>query len=222
MDRFDRVISLIGKEKFQKINDSKVIIFGIGGVGSYVCESLARSGVTKIGLVDKDTVEESNINRQIIALNCTIGQSKVDVMAQRIKDINPDCLVNTYNLFYLPATADEIDLSQYDYVVDAMDNVTAKLELICRAKAKNVKIISSMGTANKLTSSALEVTDIYKTSVCPLARVMRRELKKRDIKSLTVVYSKEEPQSKAGTMIFVPATSGLLIAETIIKDIIKD
>ena len=222
MDRFKKIISLIGEDKFHKINNSKVIIFGIGGVGSYACESLARSGIKKIGLVDKDTVEESNMNRQIIALNSSIGQNKVDVMAQRIKDINPDCLVNTYNLFYLPATADEIDLSEYDYVVDAMDNVTAKIELICRAKSQNIKIISSMGTANKLSSSSLEVTDIYKTSVCPLARVMRRELKKRNIKSLTVVYSKEESKGKAGTMIFVPATAGLRIAETIIKDIIKD
>ena len=232
MNSFTRSEILIGKEAQEKLSAAKVIVFGVGGVGSYTLEALARSGIGNISLVDNDTVCESNINRQLIALQSTIGKSKVKVMQDRIKDINPDCNVAAYELFY---TAEkEIDLSGYDYIVDAIDTVTSKLVLIEEAKRLNIPIISCMGTGNKLNPSLFEITDIYKTSVCPLARVMRNELKKRGIKKLKVLYSKEEPikpteianenttkRQTPGSISFVPSVAGLIIAGEVIKDIIK-
>ncbi len=229
MEEFIRSELILGKKNIDKLKNSHIIVFGIGGVGSYVCEALSRTAIGSITLVDNDTVSESNINRQLIALHSTIGRKKTDVMAERIKDINPDCEVIKKDLFYLPETAEEINLSEYDYIVDAIDTVTAKLDIICRAKELNLPIISSMGTGNKLDPSKLTITDIYKTSVCPLARVMRRELKARGIKNLQVLYSQEQPvktecspQRIPGSVAFVPSVAGLMIAGEVIKDIIKD
>lgn len=227
---FSRTELMFGSESMKKLADSRVAVFGVGGVGGYVAEALARSGVGAVDLIDNDTVSESNINRQIIALHSTIGQYKVDVMKSRIADINPDCKVTAHKLFFMPDTAENIDFSQYSYIVDAIDTVTGKIEIIIRAKSANVPVISSMGAGNKLDPTAFEVADIYKTSVCPLARVMRREMKKRGVDSLKVVYSKEQairpenaengkpvPSSNA----FVPSVAGLIIAGEVIKDLIK-
>ena len=222
-----------------RLYNSNVIIFGVGGVGGYVTEALARSGVGSFTLVDKDTVSISNINRQIIATESTVGRDKVDVMKERILDINPHAKVEIIKCFYLPENADEFDLSRYDYVVDAVDTVTAKLEIIVRANEAGVPVISSMGAGNKLDPTGFMVADIYDTSVCPLAKVMRRELKKRGIKKLKVVYSKEEPikllkkdlsengenetagvKPVPGSVAFVPSVVGLILAGEIIKDII--
>lgn len=192
-EKFVRTGLLLGEEGLCQLEKSHVAVFGVGGVGGYVVEALVRSGIGEITIVDKDEVAESNINRQIIATTKTIGMPKVDVMAQRIADINPECVVHKYACFYLPETADQFDFTAYDYVVDAVDTVTAKLEIILQAKTAGVPVISSMGAGNKLDPARFEVADIYKTSVCPLARVMRRELKKRNVDSLKVVYSKEEP-----------------------------
>ena len=230
--QFSRTALLIGEEGVEKLKNSRVAVFGVGGVGGYVIEALARSGVGSLELIDKDTVSVSNINRQIIALHSTVGRLKTEVMAERVKDINPACKVSVRNLFYLPETAEEFDFSSYDYVVDAIDTVSGKIALIEQAKKANVPVISSMGAGNKLDATAFEVADITKTSVCPLARVMRRELKKRGIEHLKVVYSKEEPLPSAltdeesgksipGSIAFVPSVVGLIIAGEVIKDLIK-
>lgn len=231
-DEFSRTSYVYGEEAIVKLNNSRVAVFGVGGVGGFACEALARAGVGSIDIFDKDTVSLSNINRQIIALHSTVGKSKVDVMSERIRDINPDCTVNAYEVFYLPENADEYDLSKYDYIVDAVDTVSAKLEIICRADRAGVPVISAMGAGNKTDPTLFEVTDITKTTVCPLARVMRRELKKRGVAKLKVVYSKEEPVKRAsakiengkavpGSLPFVPSVMGLIIAGEVIKDLIK-
>lgn len=224
-EKFIRTENLIGKENLYKLNNSHIAVFGIGGVGGYVTEALVRAGVGNIDIIDNDTISESNINRQIIATTKNVGKFKVDVMKERILDINPNVQVNAFNVLYLPNTANEFDFSKYDYIIDAVDNVTAKIELILRANESNVPIISSMGTGNKLDPTAFEVSDIYKTEVCPLAKVMRTELKKRGIKKLKVVYSKEKPitnQRPPASISFVPSVAGLIIASEVIKDIIKE
>ena len=223
---YSRTQRLIGGQALNRLKSSKVIVFGIGGVGSYVVEALARAGVGTLCLVDGDAVCESNINRQLIALHSTLGKDKVAVAASRVSDINPDINVIEKKLFYLPETADEIDLSDYDYVVDAVDTVTAKLEIISRAKAAGVNVISSMGTGNKL-SLDFEICDISKTSVGPLARVMRAELKKRGVKGVKVLYSKAKPiippdgDRTPASISYVPSVAGLTIAGEVISDLIK-
>ncbi len=230
--QFSRTALLIGEEGVEKLKKARVAVFGVGGVGGYAVEALARSGVGALDLIDKDKVSVSNINRQIIALHSTVGRLKTEVAAERIKDVNPDICVRVHNVFYLPETAEQFDFSQYDYVVDAIDTVSGKLALIEQAKRANVPVISSMGAGNKLDPTAFEVADITKTSVCPLARVMRRELKKRGIEHLKVVYSKEEPipssltdedsgKSVPGSIAFVPSVVGLILAGEVIKDLIK-
>lgn len=241
MDKeFARTQLLLGADGMKKLKNARVAVFGVGGVGGYVAEALARSGVGAIDLIDKDVVSVSNINRQIIALHSTVGKNKVDVMKERILDINPSCLVTMHNLFYHKETSDQFDFSLYDYIVDAIDTVSAKLELVQRANDRNIPIISSMGAGNKLDPTRFEVADIYKTSVCPLARVMRRELKKRGIKKLKVVYSKEEAltpiydeenayedkgsvagRPAPGSVSFVPSVAGLIIAGEVVKDLVK-
>ena len=208
-ERFSRSARIFGTENQEKLNSAKVLVFGLGGVGGAVCEALARSGVGTLGLVDKDIVDITNINRQLIATESTIGMKKTDACEKRMLEINPRINLNKYNLFYLPETADAVNLSKYDYIVDAIDNVTAKLELINRAKEENINIISSMGTGNKIHPEMLEIADISKTSVCPLARVIRRELRNRGINHLTVVYSKEEPQNIDGDRIPASSTSNI-------------
>ena len=212
---------------------ARVAVFGVGGVGGHVVEALARSGVGALDLIDNDRVAQSNINRQIVAVHSTIGMLKVEAAELRVRDIAPDCKVRTYPTFFMPETADEFDCTQYDYVVDAIDTVTGKIEIIMRAKAAGVPVISSMGAGNKVDPTAFEVADIYKTSVCPLARVMRREMKKRGVKSLKVVYSKEEAltpiaglcedsgsrRSTPGSNAFVPSVAGLIIAGEVIKEL---
>lgn len=229
---FSRFELLVGKDCICQLNQKHVIVFGVGGVGGYVVEALVRSGIGHITIVDNDTVSLSNLNRQIIATQDTIGKKKVEVMKERILSIYPDCDVQTLEMFYLPENADDIDLTQYDYVVDAIDTITSKIELAMRCDQK-VPLISSMGTGNKMNPAMLEVSDIYKTSVCPLAKVMRRELKKRGIQHLKVVYSKEEPLKPQvsneqtnkrvvpGSTSFVPSSAGLLIASEVIKDLLK-
>ena len=230
---FSRTEILLGKSAMEKLKNARVAVFGVGGVGGYVVEALARSGVGTLDLIDNDSVSESNVNRQIIALHSTIGRAKVDVAKERVKDINPDICVHAHQVFYLPETADEFDFTKYDYVVDAIDTVSGKLALIERAKEVKVPVISSMGAGNKLDPTAFEVADIQKTSVCPLARVMRRELKKRGIDHVKVVYSKEEPLPSPlqdeesgkpipGSIAFVPSVVGLILAGEVIKDLIKD
>jgi len=220
--QFQRTTLLIGQNNVDKLKTRRVAVFGIGGVGGHTAEALCRCGVGKIDIFDGDVVDITNINRQIIATHRTIGRDKTDVMRERLLDINPDTVVEAHKVFYLPETSDDIDLSLYDYVVDAVDTVTAKLELILRAKACNVPVISSMGAANKLDPTAFEVADIYETSVCPLARVMRTELRKRGIESLKVVYSRESPKkaNPPASISFVPPVAGLIIASEVIKDIV--
>ena len=225
--KFSRTQRLLGDSAMQALKNARVAVFGVGGVGGYVVEALVRSGVGEIDVFDNDTVAESNINRQIIATTATIGQLKVEAVKDRAMLINPDIKVNTHNCFYMPDNADEYDLSVYSYIVDAIDTVTAKIELIKRAKTLNVPIISSMGTGNKLEASSLQVADIKKTEMCPLARTMRRELKNRGITSLKVVYSKEKPitpddgdRTPASTA-FVPAAAGLIIAGEVVKELTK-
>ena len=223
-DFLERTRTLIGENSLSKLSKSKILVFGIGGVGGYVVEALVRSGIGEIDIVDNDKVSISNLNRQIVALNSTIGEYKVDVMKKRALDINPDLKINTYKLFFDDDTKDEFDFSKYDYIVDAIDSVKSKLLLVELAKNNNTPIISSMGTGNKLNPLKFEIADIFKTSVCPLARVIRTELKKRGIKELKVLYSKEMPY-KDGSRIpssisFVPSTAGLIIASEVIKDII--
>lgn len=225
-ERFSRSSRILGEQKMEKLNKSAVIVFGIGGVGGAVLEALVRGGVGTVAVVDMDTVDITNINRQIIATNDNIGEKKVDVAEKRALSINPDINFEKYDLFYLPETAEEIDLTKYDFIVDAIDNVTAKLELIERANKLEIPVISSMGTGNKLHPELFEITDINKTSVCPLARVMRRELKNRGIKKLTVVYSKEEPiktdNSVPGSVSFTPPVAGYLIASHVINKLIEE
>lgn len=228
-ERFSRTELLIGSESMEKLKNAHVCIFGVGGVGGYVCEALARSSVGALTLVDNDTVSESNINRQIFALTSTVGMMKTTAAKLRLTDINPEIKIMERNMFYLPETADEIDLTQFDYVVDAIDTVTAKIYLAQKCDELNIPLISSMGTGNKLDPTQFEVTDIYKTSVCPLARVMRTELKKRGVKKLKVVYSKEQPQNKVadsqngrhspGSCAFVPSVAGLIIASSVVNDL---
>lgn len=191
-NQFSRTELLLGKEAMERLSQARVAVFGVGGVGGYVVEALVRSGVGAIDLIDNDKVCLTNLNRQIIATRSTVGQYKVDVMRERILDINPECRVEVYRCFYLPETQYEFDFTQYDYIVDAVDTVTAKIALVMQAREAGVPIISSMGAGNKLNPAQFEVADIYQTSVCPLAKVMRRELKKRGVKELKVVYSKEE------------------------------
>lgn len=223
-ETFKRTEALIGSVAVEKLKKSHVAVFGIGGVGGYVAEALARSGIGQLSLVDNDTIKESNINRQIIALHSTIGKLKTEVFSSRLKDINPEIIINEINLFYLPENKDSIDFSAFDYVVDAIDTVAGKITIIEKCKEGNIPVISSMGTGNKLNPSAFEITDISKTSVCPLARVMRYELKKRNIKHVKVLFSKEEPIKKDSSRIpssiaFVPSVAGLLIASEVVKDL---
>lgn len=222
--QFSRTELLLGTDAIDKIKKSHIAIFGIGGVGGYAAEALARSGIGEFDLIDSDTVALSNLNRQIIALHSTINRPKVDVMKERILDINPSAKVNAIKCFYLPENKDDFDFLKYDYVVDAVDTVTAKLLIITQAKSAGVPVISCMGAGNKLNPAAFEVADIYKTSVCPLARVMRQECKKRSIKDLKVVYSKEKPviktDSAPGSCSFVPSVAGLIIAGEVIKDLL--
>lgn len=226
MGKFERSEPLLGSEGLQKLKNSRVAVFGIGGVGGYAVEALARSGVGALDLIDGDKVAESNINRQIIATVKTVGRGKAEVMRERVLDINPDCAVKAINEFFTPES--ELDFSTYDYVLDAIDNVTGKIEIISRAKSAGVPVISCMGAGNKLCPSFI-VADISKTSVCPLARVMRRELKKRGIAGVKAVYSTEEPQSSAeengksvpASVAFVPPAAGLTAAAEIVKDLIK-
>ena len=234
LNQFSRTEMLIGEEGINRLNDSKVAIFGIGGVGSYVAEALARCGVGKFILVDNDKVTITNINRQIIATTKTIGLYKVYLMKQRILDINPEAKIETYKTFYMPDCNEKILDSSVSYVVDAIDTVTAKIFLIEEATRLNIPIISSMGTGNKLDPSKFEITDIYKTSVCPLAKVMRKELRQRNIKKLNVLYSKEEPikpegsteeqtskKHVPGSIAFSPSVAGLMIASKVVKDLIN-
>ncbi len=233
-NQFSRTELLLGKENMEKLAAARVCIFGIGGVGGYVAEALARSGIGHLELVDNDVVCLSNLNRQIIATHETIGEYKVDVMKERILSINPDAEVVTHRCFYLPETQEKFDFTNYDYVVDAIDTVAGKIALVLQAEASGTPVISSMGAGNKLDPAGFQVADIYQTSVCPLAKVMRKELKKRGVKKLKVVYSKELPvalqndeeslqsssrRSIPGSIAFVPSVAGLIIAGEVVKDL---
>ncbi len=231
-DMYSRTRMLIGDKALEKLKNSHVIVFGVGGVGGYVVEALARSFVGEITVVDNDSVSVSNINRQIIATHSTVGRLKVDVIKERILDINPQCKVNVSDAFFLPDNSSQFDFSQYNYIVDAIDTVSAKIELAKIAQERDVPIISSMGTGNKLHPELLEISDIYKTSVCPLARAMRNLCKKNRIKKLKVVYSKEESvraqeqvfdnnKVVPASCAFVPSAAGLMIASVVINDLIK-
>lgn len=240
--QFSRTQILLGQEGMDALSNARVAVFGIGGVGGHVVEALVRSGIGEIDLIDSDEVCLSNLNRQIIATRKTIGQYKVDAMKERIMEINPECKVTVHRCFYLPENKEEFDFSKYSYVVDAVDTVTAKIGLVMQAQEAGVPIISSMGAGNKMNPAEFEVSDIYKTSVCPLAKVMRRELKKRGIRRLKVVYSKEQPilreestseeslsaqegavrkRAIPGSNAFVPSVAGLIIASEVIKDLTK-
>lgn len=235
MNKFSRTALLIGKENLEKLNKAKVIVFGVGGVGGYAVEALARSGVSHLELVDNDTVSETNINRQIIATVDTVGRDKVEVLKERILSINPNATVVCHKLFFSPENSSFFDFKKFDYVIDAIDSVTGKIELAKKATEENVPIISSMGAGNKLDPTAFEVADVFKTSVCPLAKVMRRELKARGIPKLKVVYSKEKPikvesanepipegkRQTPASIAFVPSVVGLIIGGEVIKDLIK-
>lgn len=237
LNQFSRTELIFGHEAMEKLAKSRVAVFGVGGVGGFTVEALARSGIGALDLIDNDKVCLTNINRQIIATHSTIGKYKVDVAAERVHDINPDCVVNTYKTFYEPDNANIFDFSEYDYIVDAIDTITGKICLVENAERSNTPIISSMGAGNKVDPTAFEVADIYKTSVCPLARVMRYELKRRGIKKLKVVYSKEQPitphenkevsdespnrKQVPGSNAFVPSVAGLIIAGEVIKDLIE-
>lgn len=225
-NQFSRTETLIGSEALKKLSRSRVAVFGIGGVGSYVVEALARAGIGNIDLIDNDDVSITNINRQIIALHTTIGEAKVDIAKKRVLEINPNIKVITHKIFFSQDNSKTFNFSNYDYVIDAIDSVSAKIELILRCKEAATPIISSMGTGNKLFPERFEISDIYKTSVCPLAKVMRTELKKRGIKTLKVVYSKETPIKEKGQRVpasisFVPSTAGLIIAGEVIRNLIK-
>ena len=230
-----RTAMLLGEEGVKKLKNARVALFGVGGVGSFTAEALVRAGVGALDLFDNDTVCESNLNRQLIALRSTIGQYKVDAAKARLLDINPEANIGAYRLFYLPETAEQVNLSQYDYIIDCIDTVAAKIDLAVRAEELGVPIIASMGTGNKLNPAAFEVADIYKTSVCPLARVMRTELKKRGVRGLKVVYSREiprtpipteseEPQQGSrratpGSVSFCPSVAGLILAGEVVRDL---
>lgn len=228
---FQRTEALLGSSGVEKLSNAHIAIFGVGGVGGYVAEALARSGAGKFTLIDNDTVSFTNINRQIIALHSTVGRYKTEVMKERILDINPKAEVIIKNSFFMPENSHEYAFSDYDYVVDAVDTVTAKIEIIVRCNESGTPVISSMGAGNKLDPTKFEVTDIYKTSVCPLARVMRYELKRRQIKKLKVVYSTEPPikvqmvdehnRNIPGSTAFVPSVAGLIVASEVIKDLVK-
>ena len=233
-EQFLRTRMLLGDEAVSRLQKARVAVFGIGGVGGYTVEALARSGIGQLDLIDNDNVSVSNINRQILATHSTVGLPKVEAAKRRVLDINPACVVRTHQVFYTPETADEFDFTQYDYIVDAIDTVTGKLQLVERANAAGTPIICCMGTGNKLDASAFEVADISKTSMCPLARIMRKELGKRGIKHLKVVYSKEEALTPTGweeeaaalgkrqipgSVAFVPGAAGLILAGEVIKDI---
>ena len=228
-EQLSRTEMLIGTEGLEKLKKARVAVFGVGGVGGYVVEALARSGVGAFDLIDSDTVALSNLNRQIIATRDTIGKYKTEVMKERIHSICPETQVEVHNCFYLPETRGQFDFTKYDYVVDAVDTVTAKIDLIMSAKEARVPVISSMGAGNKMNPAMFEVADIYKTSVCPLAKVMRRELKKRGVDRLKVVYSKEEAIKREteerkpvpGSIAFVPSVAGLIIAGEVVKDLIE-
>lgn len=232
--RFSRTESLIGADAMERLKNACVAVFGVGGVGSYIAEGLARCGVGRLDLIDSDDVDVTNLNRQLEALENTVGTPKAQAMKERILLINPECEVIVHDCFFLPENSDSFDFTQYDYIADAVDTVTAKIELVLKAHRENVPIISSMGTGNKLSPAMLEVSDIYKTSVCPLARVMRQELKKRGVKKLKVVYSKEEPikaraaegethgRNIPASAVFVPGAAGLIIASEIVKDLCAD
>ena len=231
-NKFSRIEVLLGTEAMARLENSRVIVFGIGGVGGHAVEALVRSGVGHIAIVDLDKVEETNINRQLVALTSTIGKSKVNALKERLLDINPELDIEAIEKFYLPENESEFDLSKYDYIVDAVDNMSAKISLVVRANELNVPIISAMGAGNKVEPTMLEVSDIYKTSVDPLAKILRHELRNRGIKKLKVVYSKEEPtkvglkdekrRAIPGSTSFVPPAMGLIIASEVIKDLIKD
>ena len=231
-NQFSRTALLIGEDGVSQLQGAKVALFGVGGVGGFAAEALVRAGIGTIDLFDNDVICESNLNRQLIALRSTLGQYKVDAMKARLLDINPDVQIGAYRMFYMPERADEVDFSKYDYILDCIDTVTAKIDLIVRADALEIPIISAMGAGNKLDPTAFEVADIYKTSVCPLARVMRTELKKRGIRKLKVVYSREEPikpaavesdqpgrRSTPGSVSFCPSVAGLIMAGEVIKDL---
>lgn len=231
-EEFSRTAFVYGEDAIEKLKRAKVAVFGVGGVGGYICEALCRAGVGHIDIFDRDTVSFSNINRQIIALHSTVGRPKVEVMKERMLDINPECQINAYNVFYLPENADEYDLSEYDYIADAVDTVAAKLEIATRAYRLRIPVISAMGAGNKTNPTRFEVADINDTTVCPLARVMRRELKARGIKKYKVVYSKEEPRKSGvtdpesgkaipGSLSFVPSAMGLIMAGKIINDLVE-
>ena len=234
-EQFLRTEMLLGSEAIRRLQKARVAVFGLGGVGGYAVEALARSGVGSLDLIDSDTVSVSNLNRQLLATHSTVGMLKVDAARNRVLDINPDCIVRTYPVFYTPDTAGQFDFTQYDYIVDAIDTVTGKLALVERAKAADTPIICSMGTGNKLDASAFRVADISKTAMCPLARVMRKELSKRGIRHLKVVYSQEEALTPTGweeeaaalgkrqipgSVAFVPGAAGLILAGAVIKDLI--
>ena len=232
-EQFSRTRLLLGNAAMERLAGARVAVFGIGGVGGHAAEALVRSGIGEIDLIDSDTVSESNLNRQLIATHRTVGRYKVDVMEERIRDINPRAEVHKYPCFFLPDNAEQFPFGEYDYVVDAVDTVTAKIELVLKAQAEGVPVISSMGAGNKLDASAFQVADIYQTSVCPLARVMRRELKKRGVRQLKVVYSQELPltpeysdeeppagrRAVPGSVAFVPSVAGLIIAGEVVKDL---
>lgn len=233
-EQFLRTEMLLGSEAIRRLQKARVVVFGLGGVGGYAVEALARSGVGSLDLIDSDTVSVSNLNRQLLATHSTVGMLKVDAARNRVLDINPDCIVRTYPVFYTPDTAGQFDFTQYDYIVDAIDTVTGKLALVERAKAADTPIICSMGTGNKLDASAFRVADISKTAMCPLARVMRKELSKRGIRHLKVVYSQEEALTPTGweeeaaalgkrqipgSVAFVPGAAGLLLAGEVVRDL---
>lgn len=250
LNQFSRTELLLGREAMERLRQSRVAVFGIGGVGGYVCEALVRSGVGAFDLIDDDKVCLTNLNRQIIATRKTVGRYKAEVMKERILEINPQADVRIHKCFFLPENADEFAFEEYDYVVDAVDTVTAKIELVLKSNEKNVPIISCMGAGNKLDGTRFQVADIYKTKVCPLAKVMRRELKKRGVKKLKVVYSEEQPirplddmavscrtncicppgaehkcterRDIPGSTAFVPSIAGLIIAGEVVKDLVKD
>lgn len=232
-EQFIRTRLLLGDEGLERLKNARVAVFGVGGVGGFVIEALVRSGIGAIDLIDSDTVDISNLNRQIIATHSSLGRLKTEVMRERIADINPDCQVTVHNCFYLPETEDQFDFKEYDYVVDAIDTVTGKISLVMKAQEAGTPIICSMGAGNKLNPVQFEIADIYQTSVCPLARVMRQELKKRGVKKLKVVYSKERPvehkfklenkenanKPTPGSIAFAPSVAGLLIASEVVKDL---
>lgn len=234
-NQFSRTELLLGKDAMDKLSKARVAVFGIGGVGGYAVEALARSGIGQLDLIDNDVIAESNINRQLIALNSTVGMAKVDAAEQRVLDINPNCIVRKHKIFYMPETENQFDFFEYDYIIDAIDTVTGKIALAVNANTANTPIISSMGAGNKIDATMFEVTDIYKTSVCPLAKVMRYELRKRNIKKLKVVYSKEparkilantaedcsSSRNIPASCAFVPSVAGLILGGEVIKDLIK-